>query len=153
MTSLLPEAIQMPTIAHSGDTHIEPTPIKLTDTSFDSFVRGHPLVLVDVWAAWCPPCRRMAPIVEEVAREFAGKVTVAKLNTKENPATARRFAIRSIPTFILFKEGKVVEKAVGGRFKRALLALPEPYLSSPGPSGKRIRSPGAVALSVAPDGS
>jgi len=100
----------------------------LTDATFDAFVSESPLVLVDFWAAWCPPCRRMAPIVEAVAADLAGRVAVAKLDTEHNRETARRFEVRAIPTFVVFRNGKVVAFSAGGRPKAALLALVEPHL-------------------------
>src|SRR3990172_8557002 len=102
---------------------ISEAPTELTDGTFNAFMSTHALVLVDFWAAWCPPCRRMAPIVKEVAAELAGKVAVGKVNTEENRATAMRYAIRSIPTFVVFKDGEVVATSSGARPKAALLDL------------------------------
>ncbi|WP_457555701.1 thioredoxin [Candidatus Pyrohabitans sp.] len=84
-----------------------------TDDNFEDMVKEHPLILVDFWAAWCFPCKMVAPTIEELAKEFEGKVTFAKLNVDENPKTAMRFGITSIPTLILFKKGEVVEKVIG----------------------------------------
>lgn len=84
-----------------------------TDDNFEGMVKEHPLILVDFWAAWCFPCKMVAPTIEELANEFEGKVTFAKLNVDENPKTAMRFGITSIPTLILFKNGEVVEKVIG----------------------------------------
>ncbi|NOZ58624.1 MAG: thioredoxin [Euryarchaeota archaeon] len=84
-----------------------------TDDNFEDMVKEHPLILVDFWAAWCFPCKMVAPTIEELANEFEGKVTFAKLNVDENPKTAMRFGITSIPTLILFKNGEVVEKVIG----------------------------------------
>ncbi|MCL4368586.1 MAG: thioredoxin [Actinobacteria bacterium] len=77
-------------------------------------------VLVDFWATWCNPCRMIAPIVDEVAKEYDGKLRVAKLDVDQNQATARQFAVMSIPTLILFKEGKPVERIVGYQSKDQL---------------------------------
>jgi thioredoxin 1 len=85
----------------------------LTDQTFDPFVKGNKVVLVDYWAPWCGPCRRVSPIVEELAKENAGKVAFAKLNTDENPMTAGKFGIMSIPTLQVWKDGKVVDQMVG----------------------------------------
>ncbi len=88
--------------------------IQLTDDSFDSEVLKSPEpVLVDFWAPWCGPCRMLAPVVEELAKEYAGKVRVAKLNTDEHPNAAGKFKIAAIPTLLFFKGGKVVEQLVG----------------------------------------
>jgi thioredoxin 1 len=92
--------------------------LTFTDAAFDQDVinSGVP-VLVDFWAPWCGPCRAMSPTVDAIAAEFAGRVKVGKLNTDENPGTASRYQIRSIPTLLLFKGGQVVEQRVGGLSK------------------------------------
>ncbi len=92
-----------------------------TDDNFESLVKEHPLILVDFWAAWCFPCKMIAPTIEELAEEFEGKVAFAKLNVDENPKTAMRFGITSIPTLILFKNGEVVEKVIGAVPKEHLV--------------------------------
>jgi len=119
-------------------------PVELTSATFDDFVNDHPVVLVDFWAAWCPPCRRMAPIFEALAADLAGRVVVAKLDTEHNRETARRFGIRAIPTFVVFRDGKVVAFSAGGRPKAALLALVEPHLGPREGSEGLGPSPAAV---------
>ena len=79
-------------------------------------------VLVDFWATWCPPCRMMAPILEQVDTEYGDKITFAKMDTDENPATAAAYGIQSIPTFNIYHEGKVVKSIVGARPKPAFVA-------------------------------
>ena len=96
--------------------------LTVTDGSFDSDVikSGTP-VLVDFWATWCGPCKMIAPVLEELAGEKAGELTVAKLDVDANPATARDFQVVSIPTLILFKDGEPVKRIVGAKGKAALL--------------------------------
>ena len=96
----------------------EPTdaPSIVTDATFASEVERSPLpVLVDAWAAWCGPCRTIAPAIDELAVDLAGRVRVAKLNVDENPATAGRFAIRSIPTLLVFAGGREIDRIVGAQ--------------------------------------
>jgi thioredoxin 1 len=84
-----------------------------TDSSFDELVKSQTPVLVDFWAEWCAPCRRIAPTVEALATDYIGKLTVAKMNVDENPAIPMRLGIRSIPTLLLFKGGAVVDTVIG----------------------------------------
>ena len=93
--------------------------LKVDESSWDAQVMKSPgLVMVDFWAVWCGPCQMVAPIVDELANEYAGKVKVRKLNTDENPEVAGRYQVMSIPTILFFKNGQVVEKLVGARPKR-----------------------------------
>ena len=85
----------------------------ITDDNFDSTINGGKPVLVDFWAEWCGPCKRLAPTVDELAGHYDGKIVVAKLNVDENPSTTFKFSIRGIPTLLLFKGGQVVEQVVG----------------------------------------
>lgn len=96
-------------------------PGAVTDKDFDEVVlQAQAPVLVDFWAPWCPPCKMLAPIVDELAQEYSGRVSFVKLNTDENPQVASRFGIRSIPTLLLFKGGKPVNSLVGYRPKADL---------------------------------
>jgi thioredoxin 2 len=89
-------------------------PFTVTDATFAAEVEASTLpVLVDAWAAWCGPCRAIAPIVEQLAAELAGRVRVGKLNVDENPHTSQRFALRSIPTLLIFKGGREIDRIVG----------------------------------------
>lgn len=89
-------------------------PLTVTDVTFSAEVEGSPLpVLVDMWAPWCGPCWMIAPVIDELASEMAGRVRFAKLNVDENPATATRFRIRSIPALLVFKGGREVDRIVG----------------------------------------
>jgi thioredoxin 1 len=96
----------------------------VSDVSFDADVlKSSQPVLVDYWAAWCGPCKMIAPMLEEVSAEYAGKVTIAKLNVDENPETAAKFGIRGIPTLMLFKDGQVAATKVGALSKSQLTAF------------------------------
>ena len=89
-------------------------PVTVTDATFTAEVERSPLpVLLDMWAPWCGPCQMLAPVLEELAEEMAGRVRVAKLNVDENPRTASRFSVRGIPTLLVLKAGQEVDRIVG----------------------------------------
>jgi len=88
-------------------------PIVIEDEHFDETVKRHSLMLIDCWADWCGPCRMIAPTVEELARDYAGRVTVGKLNVDDNPQTAERFGVMSIPTLLIMKNGSEVDRVIG----------------------------------------
>jgi thioredoxin 1 len=88
-------------------------PFHVTDANFEETIKNNRVVFVDFWANWCGPCRALPPTIEEVAKEYAGKVLVGKLDVDENPATAERFQVFSIPTMILFVDGQETERLVG----------------------------------------
>ena len=96
----------------------------LTDDTFEQeVINSSNLVLVDYWAEWCGPCKMIAPILEEIASEYTGKVTIAKLNIDENPQTPPKYGIRGIPTLMLFKDGNVEATKVGALSKSQLTAF------------------------------
>lgn len=98
--------------------------VYVTDDSFeDDVLKSGTPVLVDYWADWCGPCKMIAPVLEEVAEQFDGKVTIAKLNIDENPTTPPKFGIRGIPTLMLFKDGEVEATKVGAVSKSQLIAF------------------------------
>jgi thioredoxin 1 len=103
---------------------------EVTDSSFKQEVLEENTVpvLVDFWAPWCGPCRMVAPVVEEIAEQYAGKVKVVKVNTDENPSVASQYGIRSIPTLMIFKEGQRVDMVVGAVPKTTLANTLEKYL-------------------------
>ena len=95
--------------------------VHVTDASFEEQVLKSPQpVLLDFWAEWCSPCKMIAPILDEIATEYAGKVTIAKINVDENPKTPMKFSVRGIPTLILFKDGKAEGQKIGAVRKAEL---------------------------------
>ncbi len=103
-------------------------PVVITDDTIDSAASQYPLFIVDCWAEWCGPCRMLGPIIEEMAREMTGKVVFGKLNVDENMKTANRHRISAIPTMLVFKNGKLVDKLVGAYPKASLSAKIQKYL-------------------------
>ena len=95
--------------------------VEATDVTFDAEARSSVAVLVDLWAPWCGPCRFVSPILEQLAREFSGRLKVVKVNVDENPRTQARFQASSIPTLVVLRDGRVVDRVVG--------ALPKPDLT------------------------
>ena len=95
-------------------------PVEVNESNFDQFLKEHPKVVVDCWAPWCGPCRAIAPMVEKFAKKYAGDIVFAKLNTDQNPKLAMKYRIMSIPTLMIFKNGKLVGNIIGLRAESAL---------------------------------
>jgi len=95
-------------------------PVDLTDVTFKKAIQNHSLVVVDCWAPWCGPCRFLSPIIEEIARDYAGKIFFGKLNVDENPRVAMQYGIMSIPTLLIFKNGRLVDQIIGAMPRRIL---------------------------------
>jgi len=98
-----------------------PKTVEVTDASFDEFVKAHPKVVVDCWAAWCGPCRMLSPIIEQLSEEKPG-ITFGKLNVDQNRVIPMRYGIMSIPTLLYFKDGELVDKTLGALPKVSLEA-------------------------------
>lgn len=88
-------------------------PVEMNDKNFDEVIRLNPLVVVDCWASWCGPCRMVAPIVEELAKEYNGRILFGKLNVDDNRGISLKYNVRSIPTFLVFKNGRLVDRIIG----------------------------------------
>jgi len=101
-------------------------PIEVTDATFKGVIQNHPLVVVDCWAPWCGPCQMVAPVIEEMARDYAGRILFGKLNVDENMEVATQYQIMGIPTLLVFKDGKLVDRIVGAMPKQVL----EPKIAS-----------------------
>ena len=103
--------------------------LNFTNSNFkEEVLQSKEPVLVDFWATWCGPCRMMGPVVEEFANDYAGKVKVGKVNVDEEPELAQEYGIMSIPTIIIFKEGKIVNQVVGARAKSDLEAILQDFI-------------------------
>ena len=102
--------------------------VSATDATFDLEAAAAPAVLVDLWAPWCGPCRVVGPILEQLAAEYAGRIKVVKVNVDDNPATAQRFQAFSIPTLVVLRDGRVVDRFVGAMPKAQLTVALTPHL-------------------------
>jgi len=107
------------------EARIQGTPggvLEIVDDTFQETIREHPSLVVDVWAEWCGPCRMVAPAIEDLARDFAGRVTFGKCNVDQNPAIAAGFSITAIPTLLFFSNGMLVDRVVGAFPKESIKA-------------------------------
>ncbi|MBW6460026.1 MAG: thioredoxin [Bacteroidales bacterium] len=103
--------------------------LEITDANFQELVlNSDKPVILDFWAEWCGPCRMVGPVVEEIGREYTGKVVVGKLNVDHNPEVTRKFGIRNIPTLLFFKNGNVVDKQVGAVAKQVIVGKLQGHL-------------------------
>jgi thioredoxin 1 len=89
------------------------TPIIVTDVTFQQTIQQHALVVVDCWAIWCAPCRMIAPVIESLAQDYVGKIVFAKLDVDQNPQVSHQYQIQSIPTLLIFKHGRLIDRLVG----------------------------------------
>jgi thioredoxin 1 len=105
-------------------------PIVLTDSNFAREIREYPLIIVDFWAPWCGPCRIVSPIIEQLAREYSGRVAFGKVNVDENQRIAGSFGIQSIPTLMIFKAGKAVDVMIGAMPKAQIEMKLKQHLSN-----------------------
>jgi thioredoxin 1 len=103
-------------------------PVHVTDANFKEVIRRHPVVLIDFWAPWCGPCQTLAPTLEELTSDYAGKILVGKLDVDENPNTAECFQVLSIPTILIVKNGQEVDRIVGCVQKRIIEATLKKHL-------------------------
>jgi thioredoxin 1 len=103
------------------------SPLKITDADIDETIKKYETIVIDCWAPWCGPCRMVAPVIDELAKELQGKVIFGKLNVDENPVTSTKHKIMSIPTLLVFKNGGLVERLVGAYPKEELIKKLEPY--------------------------
>jgi thioredoxin 1 len=95
-------------------------PVKVTDATFKEIIHEHSLVVVDCWAPWCGPCHMIAPVIKEMARDYAGKILFGKLNVDENHEVAMEYQIMSIPTLLVFKDGELVDRIIGAMPRQTL---------------------------------
>lgn len=97
--------------------------LHVNDSDFDEVIASHSPILVDFWAPWCGPCKALGPVIDELAAEYEGKATIAKMNVDDNPVAPGKYGIRAIPTIILFKDGEIVDQTTGAVGKSQLADL------------------------------
>lgn len=102
-------------------------PIELNDSNFDENVKKYPLIVIDNWATWCPPCRILGPVIDSLAKKLSGKVVFGKLNVDENKEIVSKYAIMSVPTLLIFKNGKLIDRLIGAMPESMLESKLKPY--------------------------
>src|SRR4026209_1255937 len=111
----------------SGSTSSSNTIIALSENNFEHFISDNKIVLVDFWATWCGPCQFMLPIFDKLAKKYGDKITFGRLNVDDNQGVAMRFDVYAIPTFIIFMNGKAIDRAVGAVGEKGLEGLVQKY--------------------------
>ena len=114
-----------------GDNTMEEMPnmpIDVKDADFNNYIKKYDTIVIDCWAPWCGPCRMLTPVIEELAKEMQGKIVFGKLNVDNNQMTASQYGIMSIPSLLVFKKGKLVDKIIGALPKPMLKSKLEPYV-------------------------
>jgi len=114
------EEEEAPSLGSLDEDEYPEVPIKLTDADLDRAVERFPLVVVDCWAPWCGPCRMVAPVIAELAKDYPGRIVFAKLNVDENQKTATEYRIMSIPALLVFQKGKLVDQIIGAQPRQML---------------------------------
>jgi thioredoxin 1 len=103
-------------------------PVRITDMDFKSTIKGYPLVVIDFWAPWCGPCRIVGPIIDELSKEYKGRVVFAKMNVDQNPIIASTMHVMGIPTLMIFKDGNIVQRVSGALPKKYMKQMIDKYL-------------------------
>ena len=111
---------EVPSLDTLKEDEVSSVPIKLTDADLEQAIQRFPVVVVDCWAPWCQPCLMVAPVIAELAEDYAGKIVFAKLNVDENTETAMKYRIQSIPALLVFQGGKIVNLIIGAQPRQAL---------------------------------
>jgi thioredoxin 1 len=114
------QKIMKKSVASKKEKVILNKPVEVTDATFKETIENHSLVIVDCWAPWCGPCHMVAPVIEELARDYAGKILFGKLNVDENREVSMQYQIMSIPTLLVFKNGKLVDRIIGAMPRQML---------------------------------
>jgi thioredoxin 1 len=104
------------------------TPVEITDSNFDTIVKKYPIVIVDFWAPWCPPCKILGPIIDSIAKKYAGRIVFAKLNVDKNKETPVKYEVMSVPTLLVFKNGKLIDRIIGAMPESALESKIKEYI-------------------------